>query len=74
MQVPGVAQVEWDALVEFLPDCVDVTVATVPVTQFYQQQETTFVSNIFVKTLRNFPSGYNIVKVRQVQRIAHNQR
>jgi hypothetical protein len=58
-----VADITWDEALRFEPECADVSVSIVPVTQFYRQPEETFVSNIFVKTLSNFPEGYNIIEV-----------
>jgi hypothetical protein len=58
----------WDEALRFEPECADVSVSIVPVTQFYRQPEETFVSNIFVKTLSNFPEGYNIIEVTHTTR------
>ncbi len=57
-QVPGTASIEWDDTLQLSPDCVDLTTYSVPAAQLFKEEETTFVANIFVKTITNNAEGY----------------
>jgi len=62
LPLPGVGRVSWTRELAFDPTCVDVNVYSVAVSQFQKEDDTTFVSNIFVKAIESEPTGYSIVE------------
>ncbi|ELR11591.1 uncharacterized protein ACA1_258530 [Acanthamoeba castellanii str. Neff] len=58
LTIPGTASIAWDDTLQLSPDCVDLTTYSVPAAQLFKEEETTFVANIFVKTITNNAEGY----------------